>query len=107
MTIKPTFRLLTRFLLCYSLLALCCPKTQASNGTYDEKTGVYNFTVSVEFVPTPEQLALIEQRFTEADEIFYDATDGQQHFGKIIIYTNAAKRQISTILSTRISLFKI
>lgn len=59
---------------------------RAGDGTFDG--GKYNFTVSVRFNATEVQLRQIETAFQNASQVLYDATDGQQQFGKITIVNN-------------------
>lgn len=63
----------------------------AGNGTFD--SGVYDFCVSVRFNATAAELAQIETAFEKASQIFADATDDQQRFGKITIVNDSGASQ--------------
>lgn len=71
------------------LIALALTPRPAAAGNGRFSGGTYDFCVSVRFNATDAQLAQIRSAFQAASDVFADATDGQQRFGKVTIVNDS------------------
>lgn len=62
--------------------------------------GKFDIFVTLNTDATPEQIDEIQERFTEASELLYDATDGHARFGKVTIFNNNTALEFADILLT-------
>lgn len=77
-----------RFIVVFAaiLTLLLSPVAQAGSGRFVD--GKFDIFVTIHGSPTFGEMLEIKQRFTQASELLWDATDGQARFGEITFFTN-------------------
>ncbi|HEV7763859.1 MAG TPA: VWA domain-containing protein [Thermoanaerobaculia bacterium] len=65
---------------------LFAPAIYAGSGRF--VGGRFDIFVTTTATPTATEMTEIQERFTQASELLWDATDGQARFGNITIFTN-------------------
>ena len=81
-----------------SLLFFTAPPAHAGSGRF--VNGQFDIYVTVTTNPTATEMAEIQERFTQASQLLYDATDGQARFGTITIFTNNTALEFADIKLT-------
>ena len=70
-----------------AFLILQTPAAVAGTGTF--RDGKFTFCVSIRFNATPTQIQRMQDVFQLANQVLYDATDGQHRFGTISLINNS------------------
>lgn len=77
---------------------LFAPASYAGSGRFVD--GKFDFFITTTTTPTAPEMTEIQERFTQASELLWDASDGQARFGDITIFTNNTALEFADILLT-------
>ena len=66
-----------------------CNQNSDCPGSSCQPTNIFNVTVAVRFNASVAQLVQIQNAFSGASQVLFDATDGQAQFGQVSIFNNS------------------
>ncbi len=66
-----------------------CNQNSDCPGSSCQPTNIFNVTVAVRFNASAAQLTQIQNAFSGASQVLFDATDGQAQFGQVSIFNNS------------------
>ena len=80
-----------------TILFILSPYAYGGSGRYDPANHTWNIIVSLSWEATPQQIADIQQRFTQASELLFDVTDGAMRYGRVTIFDGGVGKEFSDV----------
>lgn len=80
-----------------TLLFILVSHAYGGSGRYNATAHTFNIIVSLSWEATPQQVADIQQRFTQASELLFDVTDGAMRFDRVTIFDGGVGKEFADV----------